>query len=352
MLVFTDEWVGEVKARYERLPTYSRPIIYHIAVNDNYEYFRNEIEDYIQLVPEEASDVLVSRLRSEDHIFQTHRELAVGALVMQDFSASLIYEREYMIDSSTMSPDWTILNEFNKPVCVIEVVTDNPSNDVLSRDRQVGYFQARLQEIELGVILSVGGKFDDLDQQRSKRLVSGINCWLNKHPPAGSTEEFEEINITVYQWAERFPRVQFVGPTDSWFVDPVPLREKILEKAKKYRPLAQDGLPLVIAVYSAFRTGRDFDDLQEALFGESGLFADTDFLSGVMWLYRQDGMRLHFIENPNTYLPAPELLCNDKSDYSYDLRLLGKSLILKDADAIRQYDEQMGFFRGNVLIIL
>lgn len=348
MQVFTEDWLSKIQKQYERLPSYSRPITYHIAFSDRYKYLRSEIEEYLSLVPKESHDDLVARLRSEDHIFQTHRELAVGAQLVTTCQVSLKYEQKYKIDDNELTPDWTVCNDAGESLCVVEVITDNPSEDLVSKEHEEAYLYARLQEIEIGALLSVDiNNTSILNQQLSARTVKNVEQWLQAKPVVKDTYDFEGINITLLEWNERYSQVQFFGSADAFLVNTYPLKNKIADKARKYKHVTRDGVPLMVAVYSEPRTGRGLDNLLKVLFGERGLFVDTNYLSGVIWLYRDltNSMRIHLVQNPNSAIKLPkELTLFEERDYSSDLRLLGKAIILINTASIHEYEEGMMFF--------
>ena len=56
MHVFTDEWVQQVRSRYEKQPHHQRPIAYHVAIDDEYEAMRAEIEKQIADLPQVSRD--------------------------------------------------------------------------------------------------------------------------------------------------------------------------------------------------------------------------------------------------------------------------------------------------------
>ena len=83
MLVSSSDWVNYLKQRYERLPSYQRPVLYSIAVDKEKENLRLEIEDWVRDLPQAAKDKVIPRLRSPNNLQQAYNELAVGHTLKQ-----------------------------------------------------------------------------------------------------------------------------------------------------------------------------------------------------------------------------------------------------------------------------
>ncbi len=64
MLVFSSDWVDYIRQRYERLPSYKRPVLYSIADDKEKDNLRLEIERWVRDLPQAAKDKVISRLRS------------------------------------------------------------------------------------------------------------------------------------------------------------------------------------------------------------------------------------------------------------------------------------------------
>jgi len=72
MFVFTDNWIQEVKSRYESRPRHLRTWPYFIATTNEFENARQNIESWIGALPEQRRAEVIQRLRSKEQFWNTY----------------------------------------------------------------------------------------------------------------------------------------------------------------------------------------------------------------------------------------------------------------------------------------
>ena len=122
MLVFTKEWVGELISRYDSRSRIHRSRPYFIATADEFRLMREQIEAWVADLPEHSQAKVIPRLRSEEHIWETYHELAVGSLFR-----NLGFRLEYDKNFGVQTPDWFVSSNDGSQTFIVEVFTQNVS---------------------------------------------------------------------------------------------------------------------------------------------------------------------------------------------------------------------------------
>ena len=272
MLVSSSDWVNYLKQRYERLPSYQRPVLYSIAVDKEKENLRLEIEDWVRDLPQAAKDKVIPRLRSPNNLQQAYNELAVGHTLKQ-----LGYELEYERQIAGITPDWYIDAKSDVPAFVVEVFTANPPEDRIAELKKWAYLYGRLKQIPVGVVLRIRTHPASAapDQRGSKAITSDLEQWLfSEKPGVGEHVSLNGITFEVVSKGANHEHVLCFGGSGSantFWVDTNSLRENIRRKVKKYSVLGEQGIPLVVGVVADFYTGLSREDFDDALLGNEAI---------------------------------------------------------------------------------
>ena len=334
MQVFDLTWIESIRRRYGRLPRYERPIIYSIAVDEEYQDLRTEIESWVGHLPIAAKDKVIPKLHSSENFQQTYNELAVGHTIRQ-----LGFKPEYEKPIDGFTPDWFVHPRDGAPAFVVEAFTSNPPQGRVANLRRLNHLLGRLYEIPVGVALSVrANEVSEIpDQRESKKIKKAVERWLMAGSPAiGDRAKFGGFTFEVIHKNANYKHVFSMVPagllkTNTFWVDGNLLKQGIEEKVNKYSFLGRAGTPLTVGVVADFYTGLGRDDLDGALFGDeavqlvmerttgniiesrltrraNGLFARTgSALSAVLWVSRESGnWKSEAVHNPNALNPLPD----------------------------------------------
>lgn len=271
--VFDPAWVESVKQRYERLPSYQKPVIYSIAVERSRQELRSEIEAWFGQLSQIAQESLLPRLRSSENIQQAYNELAIGHALKQ-----MGHELEHEKCIEGFTPDWFIHPQGTVPEFVVEGFTSNPPEDRVAELKKLDYLYGRLQEIPVGVTLLIraDGSTEMPDSHGSKKIKNAIEQWLTSGAPVvGGRITSDGYTFEVVQQNSSNPRVLCIGPpnlpANTFWVNANSLRKGIETKVRRYKYLGSKGIPLVIGVVPDFYSGLGYDDLEKVLFGEEAI---------------------------------------------------------------------------------
>jgi hypothetical protein len=332
VLVFNSDWVDSIKQRYERLPSYQRPVLYSVAVDKKKENLRQEIEDWVKDLPQAARNKVIPRLRSPNNLQQAYNELAVGHTMKQ-----LGYELEYEKQIAGITPDWYITKKGKVPPFVVEVFTANPPEDRIAELKKWDYLYGRLKEIPVGVVLGIRTHPTNAapDQRRSKAITSALERWLiSEKPRVGEHLSTNGITFEVLSRSAKYQHVLCFGgggPANTFWVDTSSLRENLRQKVKKYSVLGKQGIPLVVGIVADFYTGLSRDNLEDVLLGneafeisfeehtgtvvgqelvrrnDGSLTRIDSVLSAVVWVSKEAGVwEANAIFNPRAANPLPD----------------------------------------------
>lgn len=329
MLVFTDEWVQKIRRRYKQYPDYQKPWLYTVAISNKLETVRNEIEEWVNWLPQSDQSKVIKNLQSKNFI-QTYHELAVGSILKR-----LGYQVEYekKIDNN-LTPDWYAHPNKGRHAFIVEIFTDNRSETTEKHDKQENDLLGRLQQISIDVALNIN--FDlakvALDQQKNKIISKKVQQWLtNNDPPIGAQLDSSGIVFEIFDRDRNYPNLQYVSSTDAFWIDTESLRKNIETKINKYKVLAKEkGIPIVVGIVVDPKTGLSLKSLQDVLLGErevivtfektpgsvvkqeqkrrqNGLFKINEALSAAIWMWKDDfgKWRIKTIYNPFAKNPLP-----------------------------------------------
>ncbi len=165
MLVFTDDWVQKIRRRYEQYPDYQKPWLYTVTTSDKLQTVRNEIEEWVNWLPQSDRSKVIKNLQSKNFI-QTYHELAVGNILKRS-GYQLEYEKEF---DDNLTPDWYVQPNKGTPAFIVEILTANRSETMEKFDKQENDLLGRIQQIPMDVTLNIDffGRKIVLDQQKNK----------------------------------------------------------------------------------------------------------------------------------------------------------------------------------------
>jgi hypothetical protein len=180
MRVFDAAWVKDIEQRYERFPPNQRPIIYAIAVHEDRQPFRAEIEAWVGALSSTAKAKIIPRLRSPENIQQSYNELAVGHVFRE-----LGYDLEYEKPFGDLTPDWFVSSKGAEPAFVVETFTANPPKSRTDDLKRLDHLLGRIHEIPVGVELNIRTNLPETPKEReSKEVKKEVERWLTSGSPA------------------------------------------------------------------------------------------------------------------------------------------------------------------------
>lgn len=309
MCVFSEEWVQQIKKRYERCEDFQRPPLRVVATDPKLQPMRDQIESWVKNLSEEQQKKVIQNLRSTENFLHTYHELVVGSL-LKDFE----FLPEYEKDLNGQTPDWYVSTEENDPPFIVEVFTSNVSDTQRGDELQTRDLQGRLRQIPLdfGLHISLNDEIVELTPRLNKKIANDIRKWLIQNNPSVEVElNLEELTAKVISRDRGYTGVQYAGFSKGFGVNPKPLRKNIEDKVAKYKMLiASIKMPLVIAVVADFLTGFGSDELKDVLFGQevfnvtfnkktmehvnqtvsqknNGLFLEKPLLSAAIWIWQE-----------------------------------------------------------------
>jgi hypothetical protein len=280
MQVFAEEWVQQIRCRYEQQPNYRRPRIYFVATSDELRTVHDEIEQWVAGLPQADQPKVIPKLRSVRNFTQTYHELAVGNTLIR-----LGYQLEYEKALDKLTPDWYVWPNREIPAFIVEVFTANLSAAKERQYSQEKDLLGRLQQIAIDVALLVrlGRTKVVLDQQQNKIIAEGVRQWLtNDNPPIGAQLDLDGIVFEITRRDRGYPNVQYVASRKAFLVNKKSLRENMEDKIHKYKGLATKmGIPLVVGMVAGPRTGLSLDSFWDVLLGEESVEITFDLSTGV-----------------------------------------------------------------------
>lgn len=124
MQVFTENWLEALACRYRDYKRHTRPFVYFVATEDEFKLTRDQIEEWVALLPANLRKKAIARLQSEAGFKQTYHELAVG-----DILRGFGFQTDYEMDFNGQTPDWCV-SASDGSKFIVEVFTENTSQVV------------------------------------------------------------------------------------------------------------------------------------------------------------------------------------------------------------------------------
>ena len=335
MKVFYPKYVQRIKNKYRQLPDYEKPEIYFIAVSDQYQYLRDEIEAMVAVFSQDEQEKVIPRLQAKDNFRQTYGELVVGILLRK-----LGYKVEYDKKIEGITPDWYVHAKGEIPSFIVEVFTTGFLGNYSQKYRAVNNLEERLRQIPIGVTLEI--EIDDhenLNQGRNKQITEEIKRWLTQEAPLiGSQYSGNGFDCEISNYNSNSLTVQpYIVPKFD-LVDTNRLIKNIKEKNQKYKELE---MPLVLSVVTdniilgeelrnILLGGRGLKEIYNKNTGvkestisfllNDGLFNKKPDLSAVVWVSQVwSGGRMTAIYNPTATKPLPANTFNEDYCPLYEL---------------------------------
>jgi hypothetical protein len=327
--VFTPQWVSSMVRRYGSRPDHSRPPLYWLWTAEERRERRELIECLVDLLPAGKRVSMVSRLRSPTSFRQAINELLVG-----DSLRKPEYELEFEPEIENLTPDWRV--RAGSGDIIVEVVSSFRSEEDERRDNGWDRLRLRLQSIMANAFLALHPDFDAIswtegnppDERAQKRIVRVIREWLETEPAAESRIRIEGAEIQFWGRSDKIHHVSCSRGGIGFQVDTTALRDSIGAKASKYKgPAGRNCVPFVVSVVVDFQTGRELEDLEDAVFGTrqcrivrstlgetaqhyraaDGLFKEYPILSAVTFCEVYNSRIQHRLcINPTARHPLPE----------------------------------------------
>ncbi len=293
MLVFTDEWINEIRHQYRQHQDYERPRLYFVATDPRFQLLRDRVEAWVAVLPRAVHHDLARRFRTEDSFTETYNTLAVGA-ALRDYGFEPEYERPF----GTLTPDWYVPPREDIPAFIMEVFSDTLSPEQRQNHRRVTWLLHCLEQIPLNVLLHV--EADETqplpEPQLGRKIATQVQHWLmNGRPTVGASLQLNGLTITLDKWWEGLPHAVCIGPGAAFWVDKESLRRKIKSKLRKYGLVAlEHRLALVIAAVLDPFTGLGVDSFLDVMLGQEIVNVSYDRISGDVvshqWGRKVDGV--------------------------------------------------------------
>ncbi len=267
MKVFADDWVQKLRLRYVNCGV-SAPSLYRLATDPEFELVRETIQQWIDKFSEDSQKKLIERIRNPKSFHHTYNELKIASIFIKKHSA-IEYEQEI----SGLTPDWTIKNQSNDILLIVEVLTRENSCKDKSLSNRISELWQKITSIKIGVALdlSYGEEFDEklLDSKLIKQIFQNVKNWLEEKPLIGAKKNFGNFEFKIVHYSGKWKEVQIFGPGNSLMVDSLTLKKNIEEKIKKYSRLIKEiNVPFVIGVVPDFTTGISKSTFEDILFGQ------------------------------------------------------------------------------------
>ncbi|KWX03235.1 hypothetical protein LI90_4286 [Carbonactinospora thermoautotrophica] len=340
---FGAQFVAAQRQRFGSKPPEQRPLAYDIAVGEEYQEWRAWLDAQLALLPDREADRIAGQLWQEDKRFwPSVFELAVGA-GLRAAGLDVAYERSW----DGLTPDWTVFDIAGKPLCFVEVHTDQPPDATYGLLRSWRGLEERIAQIPCPVVLTLAadpdlsGPIPPPDARTAKRIARDLkNALLRLNPQIRISTCGYTFVVLADRWGRQLPsprglRAHFMAPSGgAGVVSAWQLVERVGEKIAKYRELAATyEVPLVVAVGAHRFTGVGLEELDDLLAGRQTITfqfnAGDPFigeqtvqldrprhwrmppeLSGLLWISNQFPFALTARPNPTAQRPMPHALLN------------------------------------------
>ncbi|WP_431728924.1 hypothetical protein [Verrucosispora sp. TAA-831] len=270
---FGQDFVARHRQQFGSLPPDRRRLTFDIAVEPDFEHWRDWYDEQLALLPFSDAEQLAGRLWKDEFFWPVTMELAAGA-ALRSAGYLVAYERQY----GGLTPDWTVLSPDGSPVMFVEVHTDQPPRETFARQRAWKALEQRIAKIPVGVVLVLkAGNMPPKapDAGTAKKVAQEVRRRLLQSPSASSVTAY---GYTFLVLADRFGQVasnnglfaQFAAPSGvAGPVDAARLTRAVNDKVRKYAELADRyEVPLVVAAGAHRFTRVDLDDVDRLMAGE------------------------------------------------------------------------------------
>ncbi len=289
---FGPDFVEAMRRRYGKRPAAQRQLTYAIAVEEEFTAWRDWLDRQLLLLPQATVDDLAGRLWLDEHFWPVMIELAAGA-GLRAAGLDVAYQQAW--DGQT--PDWTVLSGTGRPLCFVEVHTDNPSRETYGHMRAWHGLVERIKQIPVSVVLTLaptGGPIPPPNAHTAKKVAQDLRGELMRPWPRPS---FTSQGYTFLVMAEPLGGGMMASPSGlhacfeppssmAGIVSARQLADRVADKTRKYAGLAEaHGVPLVVAVGAHRFTGVGLKQLDELLAGS--LTTTMQFNLGDTWIGEQ-----------------------------------------------------------------
>lgn len=298
MLVFTTEYLDNLKRRWASRPENEWPLVVRIALQDHRDDDRARIEEYARELDSADQPKIARNLQSEKQFITTYGELLIGH-VLAAAGLRPRYEPELRSSKGPCTPDW-YLDGCSPVVCDVftaGLLQQRDADETALRD-----IEARLAAIGGGYMLRLEVEdASSLDPRGRKEFAAEVERWLQSGVRKGDTIRVGPATLEVLLVGGN--RLDLLTTESMHIVQtPAKLSENFEEKAKKYAPL---GFPVMAAAVKHHRAEIDETDVEDVLLGQlayvsretssgqivgrierldDGVFAARPELSAAMWL--------------------------------------------------------------------
>ena len=308
-MIYDDLFIEKAKLRWKNN---QRREVDAIAFQDEYKNVREEIEKWINLIPDtDKRASIVGHLRA-DNWREAYHELAVGQLFKQ-LGFTVEYDKPIINplapELPPKTPDWFVYIRDSGKI-YIEVFTNKAANET-SRDEKVwGTLFARIKNsIEDVAISLIQQNNIPPSLNNHKQIVVNLKDWLKTNPAKGERKKIADNIIAEFLFTQAMQKPTVLMFSDAYgSPKAIPsLESKIMEKVKRYQFLEDIGIPFAVAIIpNDILTGADLTDLQSLLYGKQvydvdtgetfregkGLFASVSSLSAIFWIPKMLGLPL------------------------------------------------------------
>lgn len=336
---FGADFVAAHQERYGRCPPERRELSYDLAVEDQYEPWRVWLDDQFALLPSGKADELAGKLWYDQHFWPVMHELVAGAQ-LRGPEVEAVYEQEW----NGLTPDWTVVSaEDGRPLAVVEVHSESPDRRAFGQMRSWHDLATRIRKIPVSLVLALkptGGPISPPDPRTAKRIAQDLRRYLmqplaiNEIPSNGYTFLVQGDRNTGTLMTSPLGMATYLATPSSiaGVVTAQPLAGRVGDKVSKYRQLAAEGIPLVVAVGAHRFTGLKVEHLDHLLTGQMTMTIQFDFgdvyfgdpvevdmgrpsrwsmpegLAGILWLDNQLPFGAAWRPNPHARTPVPPTL--------------------------------------------
>ena len=317
--IYTDEWVKEIKEKYQNRNSCYMPPRYFLVTSKSLNTLRDNVEKWISDFSEEKVHKLIGKLRDPKQFFQTYNELAIGQYFIKlgykveyeekvsEFIEKTGYNLECTNEIKELTPDWLVYSKGNIPSFFVEVASIMKSDEYFSKLQKWSYLRCLLEKISVGVLLGIEAAFENPPPQQDCRdIVKEVTKWLKEEEIyVGSIKIVNNIKFEVVSINNKEKNVSWIKFSNFSYVDTKKIEAKIEEKRNIYKELKLYNLPFVIATIGTFLTGlnyQHFEKIAKNLINSKKYEVVSAFLWG-----EGDSDKLEFkvIFNPLANSPLP-----------------------------------------------
>jgi hypothetical protein len=271
---FGQEFVSDYRRMVGKRPPEQRQLTYDIAVNAEYEPWRQWLGEQLELLPAKAAEAMTRRLWLDEHFWPVNFELATGA-GLRAAGYTVAYEHAW----NGATPDWTVLSSAGQPEAFVEVHTDQPPMATFGQMRAWHGLVERIKRIPVPVVLQLAsrGPVEPPDAGTAKKIAQDLHKQLIQQPWAnmflshgyrflvmGDPRRGGQQMISPLGMHAAFePPSSRAGPVSAGR-----LMERIESKVRTYKPIADAfAVPLLVAVGAHRFTGVTLEHLDDMLAG-------------------------------------------------------------------------------------